>query len=93
MMWIRKHKDGTIICKASNKKNLHSSYGEELGLTNEYTDVEVDGPIIIGDNINGTVQLDHRVKTNVKDSREDKIIKEMYRLAEQSLIERGELSR
>lgn len=90
-MWIRVHKDGTVVCVASNRSNLHSAYGNQLKLTDEYTDSEVEQPLIIGDKANGTKQLNRRVQPNEEDLREAKIVAEIRRLAEQSLIARGEI--
>ena len=52
MNWIRRHRPtGTVVCQASNPKNLHSKYGEELGLTDEYEDMQADFKAPCGDKL------------------------------------------
>lgn len=52
MNWIRRHKPtGTVVCQASNPKNLHSEYGKELGLSDEYEDLQTDFKAPCGDKL------------------------------------------
>ena len=54
-MWIRKHSSGVVVCTASNQANLHSAYGVQLGLSEDYSDEETDKFTgSVGDTFDGT---------------------------------------
>jgi len=61
-MWIRKHKNGTVVCQASNRANLHSKYGEQLGLSDDYADIEQEFAGRVGDLADGTPQPENYPK-------------------------------
>lgn len=54
MNWIRRHKPtGTVVCQASNPKNLHSEYGKQLGLSSDYEDLQAEFNASCGDKLVG----------------------------------------
>ena len=72
-MFCRVHvPTGTVICKATNTKNLQSRYGEQLGLTGEYEDREVAVRCMVGDTLAGetvTAKPDNYPQPSAEDAK------------------------
>lgn len=91
-MHARVHKPtNTVVCLASNKANLHNKYGEALGLSDDYEDRELAVPVRVGDLADGTRKPENYPQPSAAQEREAKIAAEMKRMAEQSLIDKGEI--
>ena len=107
-MDARIHKPtNTVVCLASNTKNLHSKYGEQLGLSDDYEFwPDVPDSLRCGDLCepvadeqgNITYKVTHKPENYPKPApptREEKIEAEARRIAlaeaEQSLIDKSEI--
>jgi len=59
-MHYRVHKKTQIVvCRATNPANLHSSYGDRLGLSDDYVDCELAFELQPGDLADGTQKPDN----------------------------------
>ena len=94
-MFARIHNPtNTVVCLASNRANLHNSWGDHLGLTDDYANIEVELGGRVGDLFKGgrwTPKAENYPQPSPEEERERKISAEMRRLAEESLRARGEL--
>ena len=83
-MYARVHiPTNTVVCLASNVKNLHNSYGDQLGLSKDYEDRELFVNVRVGDLADGTAKPENypiHIKTP-EEIREEEIQAELRAMA------------
>ena len=93
-MHARVHKPtDTVVCLASKACNLHSKYGEHLGLSDDYEDRELEVNVRVGDLADGTAKPENYPVhvPSPEEEREAKIQARIRKIAEDQLIAENEI--